>query len=259
MVPIQSIKRALDVLDALTLQGIKGQGMSLQAVAAHLGVASPTAHNILKTMVACGYVARDAANLYRLGPRCEDLTRGAQFLDGLLEAARRVVHGFAETTGESVVLATLVQGRRYALLRADGQALIRVSSVFEETGPFYDKVTARVLAAYASPAELALIVQLHGLPGADWEGIATEEELAAMLARVRAAGYSEQSGDDTGVYALAVPVLSPAGKLVAALGTYLPVFRTEPDKLAPLRTAIVAAARRIGSYRCSTGVDAAQA
>ncbi|NUQ01002.1 MAG: helix-turn-helix domain-containing protein, partial [Armatimonadetes bacterium] len=107
VVPVQSVRRALEALDRLALAGLRGEAVSLQQVAEHLGVAATTAHNIIKTLATCGYVQREERG-YGLGPRCADLARSARFGGGWLERAAAVVHQLAERTGESVVLATLL-------------------------------------------------------------------------------------------------------------------------------------------------------
>jgi DNA-binding IclR family transcriptional regulator len=247
-VPIQSIKRALDVLDALTERGLGGEGVSLQAIAERLGVASSTAHNILKTMVLCGYVARDDQHLYRLGPRCRDLARGSTLSAKFMATAQGTIHALAERTGESVVLATLVHGRRFPLLRADGHAVLRVSPTFEELSAFFRMVTGRVLAAYATPEELSEMVAVHGLPGESWNGIETEEGLMAALAEVRRAGMAEEECGRTQVYSLAVPVLDAREQLLGALGIHLPASRATPEHREKIRRAIAAAAKRLGHH-----------
>ncbi|HPU00249.1 MAG TPA: IclR family transcriptional regulator [Armatimonadota bacterium] len=245
-VPIQSIKRALDVLDALMEQGLGGEGVSLQAIAGRLGVPPSTAHNILKTMVMCGYVARDDQHLYRLGPRCRDLARGSTLSAKFMAAAQGTIHSLAERTGESVVFATLVHGRRYPLLRADGHAVVRVSPTYEELSAFFRMVTGRVLAAYATPEELGELLAVHGLPGESWNGIETEEALGAALAEVRRAGMAEEECGRTQVYSLAVPVLDAREQLLGALGIHLPASRATPEHREKIRREIAAAAKRLG-------------
>lgn len=243
---IQSIERALTALDFLVLQSLSGEGATLQAVSERLGVAGPTAHNILKTMVQCGYVGRDAQGRYVLGPRCRDISRGSALSGGLLEAATGAVHALAERTGESVVLATLARGERHPVLRAEGQAVIRVSSSVEVGAPFFSLVTGRVLAAWASPEELAEILSAQGLPGETWDGIGDELALSAALDAVRLAGHAGQAEEDRGLASLSVPVLAPGGQLVAALGVHLPAMRAQSERMARILDEMTTTAARLG-------------
>jgi DNA-binding IclR family transcriptional regulator len=243
---IQSIKRALDALDYLLAGGLHDGGVTLRAVADHLGVAAPTAHNILATLISCGYAGRDRKNCYRPGRKCRDLARGAQWAAGLTAHAAGVVYGLAERAGESVVLAILLHGRRYPILRAEGRSVIRVDSMFEEASPFFQMVTGRVLAACCAPDELQAILEIHGLPGPHWACIDTRDALDRALEDIRRQGAAEELLSDLDLYALAVPVLDREGVLLAALGIPLPAFRATPEHLTRLRAELTAAAQRIG-------------
>ena len=63
------------------------EGWTLKEIARHLDVAAPTAHNIVKTMVACGYLGRDEQAGYTLGPGCRDIAREAGIPAPVIEAA----------------------------------------------------------------------------------------------------------------------------------------------------------------------------
>lgn len=218
----------------------------MQDIAEPMGVASSTAHNILKTMVQCGYVGRDGLGHYVLGPRCRDIARGSTLSGGLLSAATGAVHALAERTGESVVLATLVRGRRHPVLRAEGQSVIRVGSNVEAGASFFSLVTGRVLAAWASAEELAEILRAQGYPGTSWDEIHDDGGLAVALNAVREAGHAAQDEADRGLASLAVPVLEPGGQLVAALGVHLPAMRADAEHMQDILAQMTAAAARLG-------------
>ncbi len=243
---IQSIERALTALDYLVLRSLSGEGAPLQDISECMGVASSTAHNILKTMVQCGYVGRDEAGQYVLGPRCRDISRGSRLSGGLLAAATGAVHALAERTGESVVLATLAHGRRHPVLRAEGQSVIRVGANVEVGASFFSLVTGRVLASWASAEELAEILEIQGYPGVSWDGIHDDATLAAALHATREAGHAAQDERDRGLASLAVPVLEPGGQLVAALGVHLPAMRAEAEHLRGILEEMTAVAARLG-------------
>lgn len=248
-VPIQSIQRALVLLDYVTAESLRGDGVTLQAAAARLGVPATTAHNIVRTMIACGYLCRDGEHRYHPGPRCADIARGSRLAGELLETATRVVHLLAEQSGESAVLATLIQGHRFPLVHASGSEVVRVTASFEEQGRFFELVTGRVLAAYATAAERRAVLEAHGLPGELWGGITDEEGLSVALAEIRQHGIAEDQPSGGQVHALAVPVLEAQGRLLAALGLYLPAFRASEERLTELRAAAREAAARIGGGR----------
>lgn len=245
--PIQSIKRALDLLDYLTIECVQGEGALLQDLAKHIDVAAPTAHNIVRTMVSCGYIDRDNDHRYRLGPRCLDLARSSQLSGKVLPGAAEVVDKLSDEIGDSVVMTTLLHGKRYPLLRNEGNGLIRVSTTVEDTSNFFAMVTGQILAAYATPAELDAILTVHGYPGKHWHDITEMPQLQHALQEVRQTGYAESLTGNKEIYALAMPILDHEKQIIGALGCYLPAFRASQDHIADVRSALAAAAFKISS------------
>ena len=227
-IPIQSVKRAFDILDYLSIGSLSRKGESLQDIAKSVNLADTTTHNILKTMVACGYVSRAEARLYTLGPKCISLSRAnsiSRSLDSITAAMTRL----SETTGESSVLTTLISGKSYQPITVSGTQAIRVSSGVETGLAFWGLVTARVLAAYSSPDELALIIETNGLPGSEWPAVQSRLVLDAQLIDIRREGVARKTTND--LKAVAVPILDDERKVRAALGIYIPVFRATEDRM----------------------------
>ena len=203
-IPIQSVKRALDILDYLSVGGLSRRGESLQDISKSVNLADTTTHNILKTMVACGYVSRAEGRLYTLGPKCIGLSR-ANSISRSLEEITAVMTRLSEATGESSVLTTIINGKSYQPITVSGTKTIRVSSGVETSLAFWGLVTARVIAAYSSQDELALIVETNGLPGVEWPAVQSRQDLDAQLANIRRDGIARKTTND--LKAVAVPIL----------------------------------------------------
>lgn len=244
--PVQSVGRGMAVLGLLAEAALVDQAVGLPALAGHLGVPVSTAHNLVKTLVLTGYVERDAERGYRLGPRCLDLARAAALRE-LQGAAGEVLLAVAERSGESVVLASLLNGRRQVLQRVDGSAVVRVNPHFETEQPLFALVTGRVLAAYAAPAELRDILAVQGPPDGRWPEAADDTALAVALAEIRRAGGAADRTSGGEVTALAVPVLDRRGRLLAALGMYLPTFRAGFERVEGLRDVLKEAAGKLAA------------
>ncbi|MCC7494042.1 MAG: helix-turn-helix domain-containing protein [Fimbriimonadaceae bacterium] len=242
--PIQSIQRSCAVLDQLAEAAARGEGVGLQVVAEALGVPVTTAHNLLKSLVACGYAGRGEQRRYTLGPRALDLARAARLSAGGLAAAAAEAAELAERTGESVVVTTLVHGRRQVLRRFEGSAVVRVNAAFDDQAPLWAMVTGRVLAAFATPAELQAVLAL-GPPSAAWPELHRASDLEPALAAIRAAGLAEAITGQQEVVSMAAPILDRQGQLLAALGLYLPAFRATSEASAGLRAELLATAARV--------------
>lgn len=246
ILPVQSVGRAMKILECLASAAVAGEALPLAAVAEHLGVAPTTAHNLVKTLGLLGYIEKEPRG-YRLGPRCAELARARGLDERLRLAGREVLPAVAERTGESVVLATLLNGARRVVRRAEGRAPVRVDPRFERPDDLYAMVTGRVLVAYASEAERAEIVAKQGWPGEAWDQIASAVELESAVQEVRDLGRAEAVTGGGDITALAVPVLDRDGRLLASLGLYLPTFRADEERLEGLREELTAAAERLGA------------
>ena len=228
-VPVEALRKGLDLLDLLSGPG--GEGLSLALLAERMSLKRSTTHNLLKTLCLCGYAENVGEGRYRAGWKARQLGR-LMLLDG--RADRGIVDGLgavAAALGEAAVLAVLVDGRRRVVARAAGTQAIRIDTeaVDSAYGVIWKTVTGRVLAAWCSAAERARVLAVSGLPGADaWPAATTSASLASALEAIRGAGFAEHT--EAGVASFAVPVRSGNGGLLAALGTHLPEFRCEPQR-----------------------------
>jgi DNA-binding IclR family transcriptional regulator len=205
-------------------------------------------------MVHSGYVERVGRGMYRLGARCRDLGRSRLMDERVLDAARAILPELAAQTGESVVLAALADGRRHAVMRAGGGGSVGVNVGFEDACGFFELVTGRVLAAFATEQELEFVVRTNGLPGAAWAGIESREALDAALAAIRSTGLAEAFTPDEQVYAVAAPVLDREGRMLAALGLHRPAFRATDESTRAVRSELAAAAKRLGTMAETTQI-----
>ena len=243
-IPVQSIKRAFDILDFLSVSALNKTGESLQDIAGVVDLADTTTHNILKTMVACGYVSRAEGRLYTLGPKCKDLFRSVS-LSSSLDAISTLMTRVSESTGESTVLTTVINGKSYQPVTASGNEVIRVSAGVESSIAFWGLVTARVIAAYSSPDELELIIETNGLPGGEWPDVASRPALDNRLSVICREGIARKTTND--LKAVAVPVFDGQQRVVAALGAYLPIFRATVDHLQSIEVELSRTAQSISA------------
>lgn len=244
-VPIQSVQRALSLLDHLAEKGFGGGTVSLREAALRLGLGVTTTHNLLKTLVYCGYARRLGEGMYGLGPVAEDLHRAAVAPRELVERGKGILYRLVGEFHESVVLAALFRGRRYTLARVSGDRELGVDGTDSDVGEIWSRVTGRVLAAFAQEEERERICSLNGMPTA-WKGVRTAKALDGALAGIRKAGWAEQFSDDGHIWSAAVPVLTKDGCLLASLGAFMPAVRASAARAAGIRRAMAKCAAELG-------------
>lgn len=224
--PVKSVTKALALLDRIALGDVGRQGVTLTELARELRLPVNTAHNLLKSLVASGYVAQQGRGVYAAGPKCAQLGRVAQCGDA--EFQRRllaVLQEFVAEAGEACLCCTLANGERVLVAALESSQAVRVARATVEDVPFFARVTGRLLAALATPAELQQILARQGWPGERWQGIADDAALEAVLAPLRAQGYclEEQTAGD--LVAMACALTAADGQVWGVLASYAPVYR----------------------------------
>lgn len=234
--PVEALRKGLEVLELLS-RAPGGTGMPLAEIAARMGFKRTSAHNLLKTLTLAGFAVNEGDGRYCLGPKVGQLLRNRSAARPLSPRLLQHLVQLAVQLNESVVLTTLAEGKRRVLARALGQQIVQVDSdrLDGEHTRLWRTVTGRVLAAYATPDELAELVANAGFPGEDWDGIADSVGLDAALARIRELGYAE--AHERTAASLSLPVLD-GDSLLGALGIHLPEFRWQESFHSPFLTAM---------------------
>ena len=244
-IPVQSVRKALDLLNLLVFEDSGRKGLALGELAERLQFPVATAHNLLKTLCACGYAAQAGVGHYTVGPRCLDIGRFNRMLS---EDTAATIHARMEALGralnETVTFAVLANGRRLRLWSTEPGHLIRIDAAALETQRIFTVPTGRVLAAFAAPRELGFLLDFYGLPIADeWPKVTTTPALKRALATIYRRGYEIIVRND--LSAFAVPVRDATGGLAGSLGCFSPSFRCPPSQHAAVVEALKQAAQEM--------------
>lgn len=241
---IQSLTRGLAILELLAAVD---EGMTLAEVAAASGLKAPTAHNLLRTLAARGYVEKTSPPLrYRVGPAVARLAGSGddrQLLRRVEAAMLTLGRSFPDAT---VNFAQPVGGEVVTTLRVAPELPGRPQRDLTSPMPPYTSASALLFQAFW-PAEVREAYRRR-YPFAEFGGHAWADlpTLDRYLDTVRRAGLTEPVLRDDH-YRIAAPVFTPRGGLAGVLGAYLPeARRTAPDRLPVLRQAVREAAEAIG-------------
>lgn len=217
---IGAVDRAMVLLRLL----LERQEISVTEAAAELGVAASTAHRLLTTMAAHGFVARAAHRRYRVG----ELLGGASpdmRIASIVSMLRQVLRELYDEIGETAHLMVLVGTDTQFVDGFEGEQALRVGL----------RIGARI-PAYCTSGGKAILAEfddgyvdaLHAGGLRPWPGqlVRTLPELHRDLAGVRAArvAYNREESE-RGVRALGVAVGREPGHPVAALSVSLPAER----------------------------------
>ena len=212
---IQAIDRAAGILRALA-SGPQRLGVS--ELAARLGLARPTVHGILQTLVAHGFVEQDgASDKYQLGPGLLQL--GYSYLD------------LNELRARSITFADRLAIRTNAAVRVGvmhGPAIVVVHHVFRPDATFQVLEVGSQLPLHASALGKAVLAfmpvdviddflsgELHRLT----KRTATATALRVQLRTIRDEGIATERDEAVlGESSIAAPIFDQSQQAVGAIG-----------------------------------------
>ncbi|HBE01982.1 MAG TPA: hypothetical protein DC049_05835 [Spirochaetia bacterium] len=220
---IQVIDRVAKIIALLQ----SNRECSLTDTAKHIGVSLQAASNILRTLVHLKWVNVNNSR-YSLGEGLLSIavTEGRwQLLKFICEPAAAAL---SRETGELVVVACLIDGKRYPIVTSVFNRTIMLNtddSLY--TSPFLT-VTGAILFAFANRQEQEYIYNMHGIPKDAWPQIKNKSILMACLTRIKKQGFCIRKSAGKEKMSLAVPIFGTDEKVWASLGILLPAFRYTP-------------------------------
>lgn len=220
MSSVQSVDRALDVLEALAERG--GEA-GISEIAARTGLPYGTIHRLLRTLLDRGYVRQESDRRYALGGALVRLGGVAERMVGVWARPylRRMVDLWGETANLAVLEGDFVV---YIAQALSPQRLRMFAEVGKRVLP-HSTAVGKILMADRPDAEVASLVERTGMPGRTANTITDLPGMLAELERVREQGYAMDLGEEEiGVHCMAVGVRDGT-RTVAALSVSGPVER----------------------------------
>ncbi|MFF4617286.1 IclR family transcriptional regulator [Nonomuraea jabiensis] len=219
---VQSVERALDVLEALAEHG--GEA-GLSEIAARTGLPYGTIHRLLRTLLARGYVRQESDKRYALGGGLVRLGGIAESMVGVW--AQPYLTKMVELSGETANLAVLEGDFVVYVAQVPSPRRLRM---FAEVGRRvlpHSTAVGKVLLAGRPAAEAVAVFERTGMPRRTPNTITDLTAMLAELELVRAQGHAMDLGEEElGVHCLAVPVWD-GDRVVAAMSVSGPAERID--------------------------------
>src|SRR6267142_1457880 len=247
---VTSVERALSILELLAS---KHQGLSTSAISRSAHVPKSSTSYLLRTLVARGYVRRDAeTGNHTLGVRV--LSLGGQAMQGmaLREVAISHLRGIVERTRLGAHLAILDHGDAVYIERIESPGFIKMDIwVGKRVAPQLTAI-GKALICHLDPQVVQEITARHRVAPASSKTILKLPRLLEELALTRQRGYAVDDEEHAvGVRCVAAPVFAASGEVVAALGASGTVSQLNDDHLAAvgniIRTAALKLSGQLGS------------
>lgn len=220
---VQSLQRAMNVLELIAANdGVMG----LSAMATRSGLALPTIHRIVRTLVDLGYLRQDPSRQYALGPRLLLLADSSTAM--LKNVARPHLARLVDEIGETANLAMLDGDQVAYVAQVPSRHSMRMFTEVGKRVMPHCTAVGKALLADTPDDKVQAILRRTGMPRQTEHTITDSELFADHLRLVASNGYAIDDGEqEIGVRCVAVQVARAPVKL--AISVSGPAPRMTPE------------------------------
>jgi IclR family transcriptional regulator, pca regulon regulatory protein len=197
------------------------KGLSVSEVAERIGISRAAVRRILMTLQSLGYAESDG-RLYRLKIRVLRLALGYQASSTLSTLAQPLLERITETVHESASLSVLDGDQVVYIARSAVKRVMSINLAPWSRLPAYCTSLGRVLLAALPEADFEKCLAGMELRKLTPKTVCEKSKLRDVVQKVKRNGYAIVDQElEVGLRSIAVPVKTPAGRVVAAMNVGL--------------------------------------
>ncbi len=240
--PVQSVDRAVAILDALRA---KGDYLGVTELSNELDLHKSTVHRLLVSLKRGGLVERDPrTRRYRLGIRLVELGYAVLNSRGLPQIALPYLHYLADTVKEITFLSIRDGDRVIDVLQLPAPHMVQYIN-WLGSGSLHSTSAGKIFLAHMGEAELESYLN-EPLASYTANTMTDANQLRAEVAMVRERGYATNwEEQEQGVNAIAVPLRRGQNEVVAAIGVVGPSYRFTSQKALEAPEIMLGVAREV--------------
>jgi DNA-binding IclR family transcriptional regulator len=225
---VQSVDRALQILDILAREGDAG----VSEIAEEMGVHKSTVSRLVGSLVGRELVRQNSERgKYQLG---FGILRLASSIPGRLSVvreARDVLESLAARYKETVNLAVLRSNYAVNVDQAMGPSTLATYDWVGSLTPLHATSSGKVLLAALPADERDTVLKTVGLPARTPRTVTNRAQLEKQLLEISRLGYAVVHEEfEIGLSAVAVPIFNHLGHVIAAVSISGPAFRFTPEE-----------------------------
>ncbi|MES5820585.1 IclR family transcriptional regulator [Streptomyces sp. RG80] len=240
---VQSVDRAVSVLEILAQRGEAG----VSEVAAEIDVHKSTAFRLLGALEARGLVEQAAERgKYRLGFGIVRLAGAVTGRLDITQQGRAVCERLSEEIGETVNIAVLQEHYAVNLHQVRGPGAVGTHNWVGQLTPVHATSSGKILLAHLRDTERADVLAASGVQKLTPRTLTSRTELEKDLAAARERGYAVTLEElEIGLHAVAAPIRSRDGEVIAALSASGPGYRFTEERIHEFAPALIGGADEI--------------
>ncbi|MTI79673.1 MAG: IclR family transcriptional regulator [Firmicutes bacterium] len=219
-----AVDRALLLLEMVANN--KG-GTTLTEMAKELNMPKSTAHRLLETLKARGFVEyQENSERYIIGLKSVEVGVSGLRNLGIVDVAVYYLCDLAESTGETSFLAVYNEGEMVYLYKVEGTQSIRTTAQLGSRKPVHATSLGKAVLSQLSLEEVDRILEEKGMERFTEHTITDRQEYHEELSKVRVQGYAEdREENEVGLTCFSVPVFNYTGQVVGAISIAGPTLR----------------------------------
>ena len=224
-----SMMRALSLLETIAERGAPATPTQLNEA---LDLPKPTVHRLCATLEEFGFLQRslDGKGL-TVGPRLRAIAQNALLSSEQLFLIRAILEKVSGTVGETANITVPDFNRMRYLDRVETQWPLRLQLPVGSQVPLHCTASGKLYLSGLDSAVRPKVLQALNLEKLTPNTITGSDALERELMRIDAAGISTDNEEFIeGMVAVAVPVNSANGKLIATLAIHAPIVRMSMDQ-----------------------------
>lgn len=242
---IQSVDRALQILDILARRG----GAGVSELAEEMAIHKSTAFRLLSALEARGMVQQSSnRGKYQVGVGVLRLASSMSRRMSIVQQARPTLERLADELAETVNLA--VRRSKYAVNidQAMGPSPLATHDWIGNLTPLHATASGKILVACLSPDERDLVLGPGPLPRHTAATIVDRGRLDTELEQVAETGLATTHGElEVGLNAVAVAVRDYRDEVVGSVSVSGPALRFEPSQSAQIGATLIEAGAEISA------------
>jgi IclR family acetate operon transcriptional repressor len=239
---VQALERGLNLLAIIA----EADGLSLTSIAQRAGIAPSSAHRILNTLKAGGFVKDDDQGHYLIGVQA--FRTGSAFLRNrkMVDVGRSTMRHLMEASGETVNMGIDNDGYVVFISQIESHQSIRAFHRPGARGPMHASSLGKAMMAALTNESLAQRLHHVGMPRFTKHTIVDPDALMADLETVRKRGWAIDDQEQAeGLRCVGAAVYNEYGEVMGAISISGPTVRVTEERLGELGPMVKRAAMEI--------------
>ncbi len=222
---VRVLHKTLDILETIKS---RESGFKLAELSREVEMPKATVYRILTTLEGRGYLDRAADGSYRMAKKLFDLQRTESVEQILNRVAHPIMERVVEATKETVNLGILDAGEVVVINTVESPQAVRMSSKIGNRRHLHSTALGKIFLAGLPEKEFLRLIRMKGLPRLTDQTLTSKPAVIEEINRVRKQGWAmDNQENEIEGRCIGAPILTPDGRVVAALSISGPVFRMD--------------------------------